>query len=67
MKDSLLRVGLIGSIVTAVCCFTPILVWGFGAVGLISVASYADFALLPILGLFLAITAFALWRRTRRI
>ena len=34
MNDqSLLRTGIIGAAITAICCFTPALVIGLGAVG----------------------------------
>lgn len=59
----LLAVGLIGTIITALCCFTPLLVVLAGAIGLSAIVGYLDFVLLPLLGLFLAITFFALWKR----
>lgn len=45
-----------------VCCFTPILVIVFGAVGLGWVTGYLDVVLLPALAVFLSLTAYALWR-----
>jgi len=33
--NTLLKVGVIGTIVAALCCFTPVLVVLFGAVGLV--------------------------------
>ncbi len=63
MGDRLLAIGLIGSIVTALCCFTPILVMILGALGLSALAAGLDSVLLPLLGVFLAITLYALWRR----
>jgi mercuric ion transport protein len=59
----LLRTGIIGSIVVALCCVTPILVVLFGAVGLSALVGYLDFVLLPALAAFLLITGYALWKR----
>ena len=63
MSDPLLKTGLTGAIIAAICCLTPILIWVFGAVGLGALVTYLDFILLPVLGLFLLLTGYALWRR----
>jgi len=60
---SLLKVGVIGTAIAALCCFTPVLVVLFGVVGLSAVVGYLDVVLLPALGLFILITLYALWRR----
>lgn len=65
MKDRLLRVGVVGSIIAALCCFTPILVILLGVVGLSSLTGHLDIVLLPALAIFLVITGYALWRRSR--
>ncbi len=66
MNDrTLLRTGIIGSVVAAVCCFTPALVVLVTAVGLSAVIGYLDYVLFPALGLFLALTAYALYRGKR--
>jgi mercuric ion transport protein len=59
----LLKTGIIGSIIVALCCVTPILVVLFGVVGLSAAVGYLDFVLLPALAAFLAITGYALWKR----
>ncbi|EAR51550.1 hypothetical protein OG2516_01486 [Oceanicola granulosus HTCC2516] len=64
-NDRLLKYGLIGTVIAALCCFTPILVILLGAVGLSAVLGWLDFVLLPALALFLGITLYALWRRQR--
>ena len=67
MKDGkLLKVGIFGSLVAALCCFTPLLVILLGLLGVSAVVGYLDFVLLPSLAFFLAITVYALWRRHRR-
>jgi len=62
---TLLKVGVIGTIVTAICCFTPLLVVILGAIGLSSAVKLTDAVLLPLLGIFLIVTGYALWKRTR--
>ncbi len=66
MKDATtLKTGFIGSIIVAICCATPILVIGLGAVGLSAWLGWIDYVLIPALVLFLGITAYGLWRRQR--
>jgi mercuric ion transport protein len=59
----LLGVGLGGSALAAVCCFTPALALLLGAVGLSAWLAWLAYVLLPALVLFLGITAYALVRR----
>ena len=63
--NKLTKFGLIGSIVAAICCFTPVLVVLLGAVGLSALIDYLDIVLLPTLAIFLVITGYALWKRSR--
>ncbi|MGH1482869.1 MAG: mercury resistance system transport protein MerF [Geminicoccales bacterium] len=67
MKDKLLGVGIIGTLVAALCCFTPILAWTLSTIGLSGAIGYVyrDDVLLPLMVAFLAITGYALWRRKR--
>lgn len=65
MNDRLLRVGITGTVIAALCCFTPILVVLLGVVGLSALAGWLDFVLLPALAVFAGITVYALWRRRR--
>jgi mercuric ion transport protein len=58
-----LRVGMIGAVVTALCCFTPVLVLVLGAAGLSAAIGWLDYVLWPALVLFLGLTVYALWRR----
>jgi mercuric ion transport protein len=64
-NDRLLRYGLIGTLVGALCCFTPILVILLGTVGLSAMLGWLDIVLLPALAVFIGITLYALWRRQR--
>lgn len=64
-KDPLLRVGITGSVIAAICCFTPVLVIFLGAIGLSAALGWLDYVLLPALAGFLTLTGYALWRRRR--
>ncbi|MEH6627556.1 MAG: mercury resistance system transport protein MerF [Motiliproteus sp.] len=59
-NSRLLKAGIIGTIIAVLCCFTPVLVILLGALGLSALVGYLDYILLPILGLFVGITLFAL-------
>ncbi|MDF1584556.1 MAG: mercury resistance system transport protein MerF [Methyloprofundus sp.] len=59
----LLRTGLIGSIIVALCCFTPVLVILLGVVGLSALTGYLDYVLFPALILFLGIAGYAAFRK----
>ena len=53
--------------IAALCCFTPILVILFAAVGLSWAVGYLDYVLLPALFIFSGLTIYALWRRQRTV
>jgi mercuric ion transport protein len=59
-RNRLLVFGTIGVILSALCCFTPILVVLLGAVGLSAFIGYLDYVLLPAVSIFIAIVAYAL-------
>ena len=65
-RDAMLWTGVTGSVLAALCCFTPLLVVGLGALGLSTALAWIDIVLLPLLALFLALAGFALWRGRRR-
>ena len=54
------KAGIWGSIITAICCFTPVLVVGLGLIGLAAFTPYLDYVLFPILGFFLILTFYGL-------
>lgn len=62
-EKKLLKLGVIGTVITALCCFTPLLVILLGSVGLSSILGILDFVLLPSLAIFLGITGYALWKK----
>ena len=67
MNDkSLLKVGVIGTIIAALCCFTPVLAILFGVVGLSVIVGYLDYVLLPPLAVFVLITIYAVFHRARK-
>lgn len=68
MNDrKLLRTGIIGAAIAAVCCFTPALVILFAALGLSALMGWwlDVFVLYPALLLFLAMTGLAIFRLRR--
>ncbi len=65
MRDrTILRAGIIGTVIAALCCFTPVLVVLLGIVGLSVLTGYLDVVLLPALAFFIGLTVYALWRRS---
>lgn len=66
MNDRLLKMGIIGTVIAALCCFTPVVAVLFGVVGLSAVVGYLDYVLLPALAVFVLITIYALIRRARK-
>ncbi len=63
--NRLYRTGIIGAVVAAVCCFTPLLVIMVSGVGLAAVVGYLDYVLFPALGLFLALAVWG-WMQKRK-
>jgi len=61
---NLLVAGIVGTVVAALCCFTPVLVVLMGAVGLSAVTGHLDYILLPAMVIFIGIVIYALWRRS---
>ena len=61
----LLRIGIGGSVIAALCCFTPILVVLLGVIGAAAWVGYLDYVLLPALVIFIGITVYA-WQKRRQ-
>ena len=67
MNDKrLLSTGIVGTVIAALCCFTPILVVVLGAMGLSAALGWLDFVLLPGLAFFIGLTIYAVYRRQKR-
>ncbi|MDI5985912.1 mercury resistance system transport protein MerF [Halomonas sp. M4R5S39] len=63
---TLLRVGVIGTVLVALCCFTPILVILLAAVGLAALTGYLDVVLFPALAAFIGLSVYALYSKRQR-
>ena len=67
MNDKrLLSIGIGGTVIAALCCFTPILVVLLGAVGLSAALGWLDYVLFPALAFFIGLTIYAIYRRQKR-
>jgi len=62
---TLLRVSVIGTVLVALCCFTPILVVLLGTLGLAALTGYLDYVLWPALVFFIGLTGYAVWRKKK--
>ena len=58
----LLCTGAAGSVIAAICCFTPVLVIAFGVIGLSAWVGWLDYLLFPMLAFFLGLAGDALHR-----
>ena len=65
LKDKLLASGIGGTVIAALCCFTPLLVVIFAAVGVSAWLGWIDYVLFPALGFFILLTVYAVYRRRR--
>ncbi len=68
MANKLLVLGLGGTTLAILCCFTPLLPVVLTALGLTGLLGtlYNDVVLLPILAGFLLLTGYALWRQKKQ-
>jgi mercuric ion transport protein len=57
---------VVGTVLVALCCFTPVLVVVLGAIGVGALTSYLDYILLPALVVMILVTmlAYRKWQRT---
>lgn len=58
-----LKTGIVGSIIAALCCFTPILAILLGSLGLGWLTGYLDYVLFPVLFIFLGLIIYGLYRQ----
>lgn len=63
LENKCFKTGLWGSIVAAICCFTPVLVIALGFLGLAAITPYLDYVLFPLLALFLILAFYGWWKR----
>ena len=59
----LIKAGVIGGLVAAICCATPLLTVVFGSLGLAAWVASADYVLIPALVICVGLIAFGLYRR----
>lgn len=66
MKDrTILKTGVVGTAIAAICCFTPFLVVLLGAVGLSAWLGWLDYVLFPAMAVFMGVAAYGLYLRNR--
>jgi hypothetical protein len=65
-EKKLLRTGFIGTVVAAICCFTPVLVILVGFGGLSVIVGWLDYGLFPVLFASMGLIAYALYLRSGR-
>ncbi|NCO18557.1 MAG: mercury resistance system transport protein MerF [Gammaproteobacteria bacterium] len=56
----MLKTGIAGTVIAALCCFTPVLVLLLGVVGLSAWIGWLDYVLMPALLVFVGIAIYAL-------
>jgi mercuric ion transport protein len=65
-EPKLLATGIVGMVVAALCCFTPVLVVLLGTVGLSAAVGYLDYVLVPAMLVFIALTIHAVLKHRKR-
>jgi mercuric ion transport protein len=60
---TLIATGGVGAALAAICCFTPLLAFALTAVGLTAWLAKADYVVIPVLLLGMALIALGLYRR----
>ena len=67
MRDrTFVTTGVIGGLIAAVCCATPLLAILFGAVGFTAWLAKADYILMPVLIICVALVGLGLYRSRLR-
>ena len=62
MRNRFFKWSLAATVVTAVCYFTPLLMWLLAGLGLSAYLGWLDYVLLPLLGIFAAVTLIAYFK-----
>lgn len=63
--DKTVQYGIVGTVIIALCCFTPVLTLLLIGVGIGWTIGYLDYVLLPALFFFVGLTIYAFWKRSR--
>ncbi len=62
-----MKTGIIGTVVAALCCFTPVLVVLFGAIGLSAWLGWIDYVLFPAMFASMGLVAHAFYLRAGKV
>ena len=65
-REHLFKLGIVGTILACVACFTPAAVALLGVLGLAEWAGYLDYVLFPLLGFFLILLGYSYWQRRQK-
>lgn len=65
-SGKMLKTGIAGSLIAALCCFTPLLVFALAGVGLSGLIGGIDYVVFPVMFASLGIIALALYIRAGR-
>ena len=63
---TLIATGVVGGLIAAICCTTPLLAIAFGAIGFTAWLAKADYIAMPALIICLVLIGFGLYRSRRR-
>ena len=63
--NTIFKTWIVGTIFAVICCFTPILVVSFGALGLSAWLGWIDYVLIPGLLLLIALALYGYRQRAR--
>lgn len=61
-RNKYTKAGFWSALVAGVCCFTPLLVWGFAFAGIAAYTAYIDYVILPIFFVGMTILAFGYYK-----
>lgn len=64
--DRCVKAGIWGSIIAAICCFTPILAFAIGLIGFSILTPYLDYALFPLFVFFILLTFYG-WAKAGNV
>ncbi len=66
MNKKLFKVGIVGTVLSAICCFTPALVVALSLVGLTAAVAWLDSILIPSLVFFIGVSIYALITKNKQ-
>lgn len=66
-NTTIVKTGIVGFAIVAMCCFAPILIIGLGAVGPTADLGWLDYVFVPALAVLLGLTAWVIGRRQKAV